>query len=159
VAGLRLTLSRFDQILEPTMKPFLPFALALVFPFAVQPASSQEAGSVDFATQIFPILEAKCLKCHQKEREENGRLVKPKHGLRLDYAEGIMKGGKDYPNETVVPGKPDASWLLKTLSLPTDDDLFMPPEGKADPATDAEKALIKAWIEQGAKFGDWKGEE
>jgi len=141
------------------MKIYSPLAAVLLVTFSAQPASSQEAGKVDFATQIFPILEAKCLKCHQKEREENGRLVKPKHGLRLDYAEGIMKGGKDYPNETVVAGKPEASWLLKTLSLPTDDDLFMPPEGKADPATDAEKALIKAWIEQGANFGDWKGVE
>lgn len=126
----------------------------------IQPAAAQDAGApVDFAKQIYPILEAKCLKCHQKEREENGRIIKPKHGLRLDNAEGIMKGGKEYPNENVVAGKPDASWLLKTLSLPADDDLAMPPEGKADPVTDAEKALIKAWIAQGAKFGDWKGVE
>lgn len=60
------------------------------------PAAAQDAAApVDFAKQIFPILEAKCLKCHQKEREENGRIVKPKHGLRLDHAEGIMKGGKE----------------------------------------------------------------
>lgn len=141
------------------MKIHSTLAAALLITFSAQPASSQDAASVDFATQIFPILEAKCLKCHQKEREEEGRLIKPKHGLRLDNAEGIMKGGKEYPNENVVAGKPDASWLLKTMSLPTDDDLAMPPEGKADPVTDAEKALIKAWIEQGAKFGDWKGVE
>jgi uncharacterized membrane protein len=132
---------------------------ALITLVTALPASAQDAGAVDFAKQIFPILEAKCLKCHQKERTENGKLIKPKHGLRLDNAEGIMKGGKEYPNENVVAGKPDASWLLKTLSLPADDDLAMPPEGKADPVTDAEKALIKAWIEQGAKFGDWKGVE
>jgi uncharacterized membrane protein len=128
--------------------------VALITGFITLPAAAQE---VDFATQIFPILEAKCLKCHQKEREEDGRIIKPKHGLRLDHAEGIMKGGKDYPNENVVPGKPDSSWLLKTLNLPKDDDLFMPPEGKADPVTPEEQSLIKAWIEQGAKFGAWKG--
>lgn len=141
------------------MKIHCTLAAAFLITLCAQPASAQESGKVDFATQIFPVLEAKCLKCHQKEREEEGRLIKPKHGLRLDNAEGIMKGGKDYPNENVVAGKPEASWMLKTLSLPTDDDFFMPPEGKADPATDAEKALIKAWIEQGAKFGDWKGVE
>lgn len=133
---------------------------ALVIAALLAPvAHAQDATTVDFAKQIFPILEAKCLKCHQKERTEDGKLIKPKHGLRLDNAEGMMKGGKEYPNENVVAGKPDASWLLKTLSLPADDDLAMPPEGKADPVTDAEKALIKAWIEQGAKFGDWKGVE
>jgi uncharacterized membrane protein len=142
-----------------TMKIHRTLLVAFLTALSAHTASAQEAGAVDFAKQIFPILEAKCLKCHQKEREENGRIIKPKHGLRLDNAEGIMKGGKDYPNEHVVPGKPEASWLLKTLSLPADDDLAMPPEGKADPVTDAEKALIKAWIEQGAKFGDWKGVE
>jgi uncharacterized membrane protein len=141
------------------MKTHATLAVAFCIALTTLPATAQEAGAVDFAKQIFPILEAKCLKCHQKEREENGRLVKPKHGLRLDHAEGILKGGKEYPNENVVAGKPDASWLLKTMSLPTDDDLAMPPEGKADPVTDAEKALIKAWIQQGAKFGDWKGVE
>jgi uncharacterized membrane protein len=135
----------------------LPVAL-LAF-LTLQPTSAQEGAAVDFAKQIYPILEAKCLKCHQKERTEDGKLIKPKHGLRLDHAEGIMKGGKEYPNENVVAGKPDASWLLKTMSLPLDDDLAMPPEGKADPVTDAEKALIKAWIEQGANFGGWKGVE
>jgi uncharacterized membrane protein len=139
------------------MKIHIPLA-AVITSLITLPAAAQDASApVDFAKQIYPILEAKCLKCHQKEREENGRIVKPKHGLRLDHAAGIMKGGKDYPNENVVPGKPDASWLLKTTNLPKDDDLYMPPEGKADPVTDAEKALIKAWIEQGAKFGDWKG--
>lgn len=134
--------------------------LVALFAFlTLQPASAQEGAAVDFAKHIYPILEAKCLKCHQKERTEDGKLIKPKHGLRLDHAEGIMKGGKEYPNENVVAGKPDASWLLKTMSLPLDDDLAMPPEGKADPVTDAEKALIKAWIEQGANFGGWKGVE
>ena len=136
----------------------LTLAAVLFVTLSVRTAAAQE-GQIDCAKQIFPILEAKCLKCHQKEREENGRLVKPKHNLRLDNAAGIMAGGKDYPNENVVPGKPDESWLLKTMSLPADDDLAMPPEGKADPVTDAEKALIKQWIEQGAKFGDWKGVE
>jgi hypothetical protein len=116
---------------------------ALIILVTALPATAQDTGAVDFAKQIFPILEAKCLKCHQKERTEDGKLIKPKHGLRLDNAEGIMKGGKEYPNENVVAGKPDASWLLKTLSLPADDDLAMPPEGKADPVTDAEKPSSK----------------
>jgi hypothetical protein len=31
----------------------------------------------------------------------------------------------------------------------------MPPEGKADPFTDEEKALLKKWIDEGANFGAW----
>ena len=121
-------------------------------------ASAQDGG-VDFEKQILPILNNKCVKCHEKEKMVDGKLKKPKHGLRLDSAEGIMKGGKEYPNETVVAGKPDASWLLKTTMLAEDEDLFMPPKDKADPVTDAEKELIKKWITEGAKFGTWNGVE
>lgn len=120
---------------------------------------SAQDGGVSFEKQILPILKAKCVKCHEKEKMVDGKLKKPKHGLRLDSAAGILQGGKEYPNENVVAGKPEASWLLKTLSLPESDDLAMPPKGKADPVTDAEKALIRTWIAEGAKFGDWKGAE
>ena len=133
-------------------------ATVIVSMLAAVPAFAQD-GEVDFEKQIFPILKQKCIKCHEKEHMVDGKLKKPKHGLRLDSAEGIMKGGKEYPNETVVAGKPDASWLLKTTTLPETDDLFMPPKDKADPVTAEERALIKKWIEAGAKFGAWKGVE
>jgi len=120
-------------------------------------AFGQAPEGVNFEKQILPILDAKCMSCHQKEHEANGRIKKPKGGLVLDSAAGIAKGGKTYPDETVVAGKPDASWLLKTLTLPEDDDFFMPPKG--DKVTPEEQALIKKWIEEGAKYGEWKGNE
>lgn len=123
----------------------------------VSNATAQDAG-VDFEKQILPVLKEKCFKCHVKEHEDNGKIKKPKGGLRLDGADVIMKGGKEYPGETVVAGKPDASWLLKSAALPESDELAMPPEGKGDRVTAEEQALIKKWIEGGAKFGAWKGE-
>lgn len=117
--------------------------------------TAQTPEGIDFEKQILPILDAKCLSCHQKEHEDAGRIKKPKSGLALDSVEAIMKGGKSYPNENIVPGQPDASWLLKTVLLPEEDDLFMPPKG--DKVTPEETALIKKWIEEGAKFGEWKG--
>lgn len=122
-------------------------------------AFSSAAQAVDFEKEIYPILKEKCIKCHEKEHEKDGKIVKPKHGLRLDYAAGILKGGKEYPEKHVIPGKPSESWLVKVLTLPKDDDLAMPPEGKADPVTDAERALIEKWIADGADFGAWKGVE
>lgn len=132
--------------------------LALLAAAFVTTASAQDGG-VDFEKQILPVLKEKCFKCHEKEKEENGRVKKPKGGLRLDNAAAIMKGGKEYPEENVVAGKPDASWLLKTMALPESDDFAMPPEGKGDRVTAEEQALIKKWIESGASFGAWKGEE
>lgn len=139
------------------MKTKLTLA-AIVAAFSVNIASAQD-GAVDFEKQILPILKAKCFKCHEKEHEDNGKIKKPKGGLRLDGAAVIMKGGKEYPEENVVAGKPDASWLLKTMSLPESDDLAMPPEGKGDRVTAEEQALVKKWIESGASFGAWKGVE
>jgi hypothetical protein len=71
----------------------------------------------------------------------------------------ITKGGKEYPDENVVAGKPDASWLLKTMALPDSDEMAMPPEGKGDRVNAADQALVKKWIESGASFGAWKGVE
>lgn len=126
---------------------------------AILPVFTPAAKGVDFEKEIYPILKEKCIKCHQKEHEQDGKIVKPKHGLRLDYAAGILKGGKDYPEKHVVPGKPEESWLVKVLTLPKEDELAMPPEGKADPVTDAERALIEKWIADGADFGSWTGVE
>lgn len=147
--------SREDCYYHP-MK--IKHTLALLAAAFVTTASAQDGG-VDFEKQILPVLKEKCFKCHEKEKEENGRVKKPKGGLRLDGAAAIMKGGKEYPEENVVAGKPDASWLLKTMALPESDDFAMPPEGKGDRVTAEEQALIKKWIESGASFGAWKGEE
>jgi len=134
---------------------------ALVAALALSSTSTQaqDAGKVDFEKQILPVLKESCFKCHQKEHEEEGKVKKPKGGLRLDGAAVIMKGGKEYPNENVVAGKPDASWLVQTMELPESDDLAMPPEGKGDRVSKANVDLIKKWITEGANFGAWKGEE
>jgi hypothetical protein len=130
-------------------------AIAAAFSFST--ASAQDA--VDFEKQILPILKESCFKCHEKEHEDKGKIKKPKGGLRLDSAATILKGGKEYPDENVVAGKPDASWLLKTMALPESDELAMPPEGKGDRVSAENQALIKKWIASGASFGAWKGVE
>jgi hypothetical protein len=134
---------------------------ALVAALALSSTSTQaqDAGKVDFEKQILPVLKESCFKCHQKEHEEEGKVKKPKGGLRLDGAAVIMKGGKEYKNENVIVGKPDASWLVKTMELPESEELAMPPEGKGDRVSKANIDLIKKWITEGANFGAWKGEE
>lgn len=118
-------------------------------------ASFASAEDISFEKQILPVLKTSCFKCHETEHEENGRMKRPKGGLVLDTAEGILAGGKEYPKENVVAGKPDASWLLKTMALPESDDLAMPPEGKGDRVSAADQELIKKWIAAGANFGGW----
>ncbi|MCB1210633.1 MAG: hypothetical protein KDK97_14985 [Verrucomicrobiales bacterium] len=135
-------------------------AASIAVAVSLAPSSqAQDAGKVDFEKQVLPILKESCFKCHQKEHEEDGKVKKPKGGLRLDGAAMILKGGKEYPDENVVAGKADASWLVKTMELPDTDDMAMPPEGKGDRISADNIALIKKWITEGANFGAWKGEE
>ncbi|MFZ4764491.1 MAG: c-type cytochrome domain-containing protein [Roseimicrobium sp.] len=121
--------------------------------YAQTPAA---ADKVDFEKQVLPIFEAKCMKCHQTEHTDaTGKLKKPKGGLVMDTAEGLKKGGKEHGDKNIVAGKAADSRLYVVTTLAISDDAFMPPEGKADPLTDAEKEVLKKWIDQGADFGAW----
>jgi uncharacterized membrane protein len=140
-------------------KHVIPLLVASLGAFTFIPSASAE-DKVDFEKQIYPIFEAKCLKCHKKEHtDETGKLKKPKGGLVMDSAAGLKKGGKESGEKTLVAGKADESELYKVTILPISDEMAMPPEGKGDPLTDAEKALLKKWIDSGADFGTWKGNE
>ncbi len=109
--------------------------------------------AVDFEKQILPVLEKKCLDCHKAPYEEDGRVKKPKGGLRLDAAWAMLKGGETGP--ALVPGDVAKSYMYEVVTLPKDDDMFMPPKG--DPLTADEIQLLKDWIAAGADFGGWKG--
>jgi len=111
-------------------------------------------GSVSFKAEILPVLESKCIKCHQAPFEKDGRTVKPKAGLRLDAAWAILAGGES-GIPAVVAKNVAKSHLFEVINLPKDDDMFMPPEG--DAITEEEKTKIKTWIEEGADFGGWEG--
>lgn len=108
---------------------------------------------MDFQKQILPVLEKRCLDCHKAPFEEDGRLKKPKAGLRLDAAWAMLKGGDTGP--ALVPGDLKKSYMFEVVTLPEDDDMFMPPKG--GPLSKDEIALLKEWIESGADFGGWTG--
>jgi len=144
------------------MKKHATFALAAGLSSFVLLAP-RPVSAVDFEKEILPILETKCLKCHETEHTDaTGKVKKPKGGLVMDTAEGLKAGGKEYgkggktkADTNLIPGKGAESRLYVVTTLPTSDDLSMPPEGKADPLTDAEKAALKKWIDEGANFGSW----
>ncbi|MEO0414325.1 MAG: c-type cytochrome domain-containing protein [Verrucomicrobiota bacterium] len=90
---------------------------------------------------VVPMLEAKCNECHNENK------IKGK--LRMDTHDLLMAGatGSDYP--TVEPGNADDSEMIVRVTLPKDDDEFMPPKG--DGLTNDEIELLKLWIQGGAK--------
>ncbi len=112
---------------------------------------------INFEKQIYPILENSCVNCHKAPYTKEGRTrpTKPKADLRFDAAFGFVKGGEN--GAVVVPKDPSKSSLLQRTMLDEDHDDFMPPKG--DVLTAEQKELVKKWIEEGADFGGWKGNE
>jgi hypothetical protein len=100
---------------------------------------------VSYETDIKPIFEKSCVKCHTGE--------KPKGKLRLTSLEDALKGGKD--GKVIKPGHSADSRLVLAIAHMTDDDMdYMPPlKNKAGigPLTAEQIGLIRAWIDQGAK--------
>lgn len=121
--------------------------------FSITPVFAQQ--KVNFEKDIWPFLEKKCVDCHRAPYEKGGKTKKPKAGLRFDGAWAIVLGSEN--GAVLVPGKADESELYGRVTLPEDDDDFMPPPGKADPFTKDEQALLKRWIDEGADFGGWIG--
>ncbi len=130
------------------MLKFPPVAILSVF-------CVNHAAGVDFEKEIWPFIEAKCVECHKAPFEEDGRTKKPKAGLRLDGAWAWTVGSEN--GKVLEPGDAEGSEMFYRVTLPEDDDDFMPPTGKADPLTPDEIALFKTWIEDGADFGGWQG--
>lgn len=98
------------------------------------------ADMVDFNRDIRPVLAHRCFECHGKNKA-SGK-------LRLDSRAAVLKGGREGP--ALVVGNSTASLLVKLISS-TEADEVMPPKGPR--LTKAEIARIKAWIDQGAKWG------
>jgi hypothetical protein len=102
------------------------------------------AAPVDFNSEIRPILSANCFKCHGID--ENARKSK----LRLDSREaalGPAKSGKP----AIVPGHPESSELVRRVFAADPDDV-MPPASTKVTLSDAQKALFKQWIAEGAAY-------
>jgi hypothetical protein len=107
------------------------------------PPVSAKTGVI-YATDIKPIFEASCVKCH------NGPKAKAK--LHLDSLDGVVKGGED--GKVVEPGNSAKSMLVLNVAHLGDDMDFMPPPKNKmglKKLTDEQIGLIRAWIDQGVK--------
>ena len=93
---------------------------------------------VAYEKDIEPIFANKCFVCHSG-KEINGK-------LDLSTYEKLMKGGKKGP--AIVAGKSADSYLYKLCARQQKP--IMPPKDET-PLTPPELALIKLWIDQGAK--------
>jgi mono/diheme cytochrome c family protein len=98
----------------------------------------------DFDRDIKPILETSCVRCHGE--------AKQKSSFRLDTREWLLKGGEEH-EQVIVPGRSDQSPLIQMVAGLIED-VPMPPTRENDALTPREIGLLRAWIDQGAKWPD-----
>lgn len=97
---------------------------------------------VDFNRDVRPILNGHCMACHGG--------VKHAGGISVQFREDILGKGKS-GEVCVVPGKPEASELIRRLTTEDEDDR-MPKEKPA--LTREQIEILTRWVAQGAKWGD-----
>jgi len=89
---------------------------------------------------IQPILDAKCVSCHNQS--------KIKGGLLMTSPEDLVKGGDSGSMFDSINGKP---LIVHRMYLPMEDEEHMPPKGKVQ-LTSEEIALLNWWVASGHCF-------
>jgi WD40 repeat protein len=100
------------------------------------------AAELDYFRDVYPFLKTNCISCHNK--------TTTKADLNMETPEMMKKGGESGPS--IVPGR-SAESLVVQASL-HQHDMEMPPGNNKSGAVNlkpAEIALLKLWIDQGAK--------
>jgi hypothetical protein len=122
------------------MPPVLRPLAFLALPLAVLAAEE-----VRYNRDIRPILSENCFSCHGPD--EKARKAK----LRLDLPAEALKEHKT--GVPIVPGDLKKSEVWTRITSDDADDVMPPPKSHLQ-LTAADKAKVKAWLEQGAKYED-----
>jgi WD40 repeat protein len=129
------------------MRYLCALALAALIPLAAPAQKSstpikvpdlKRTDPISYEKEVEPIFYKRCVTCHSGSVKE----------ARFDIAsyEGLIKGGKR--GAAITPGKSETSNLFKLVTRQQKP--FMPPKGE-EPITPQEIAIVKLWIDQGAK--------
>jgi hypothetical protein len=108
--------------------------------------ASRGAQRLDFNQDVQPILASNCFSCHGPDPEMR------KAGLRLDLEESAFRKRPGHP-DAIVPGHPEQSELIKRIES-KDPHHLMPQTslGEAKPMKDADIAVLRQWIKEGAVY-------
>ncbi len=133
-----MTIRRLILLLTAAFVP--PTAVAADAPALPSPV----ARTVDYVAEVQPILAKSCYSCHGPDKRRGG--------LRLDLKAAALQGGDT--GAVILPGKSADSLLVRYVAG-LEPDCVMPPKGERLVA--AQVAILRAWIDQGAKWPDKTG--
>lgn len=102
--------------------------------------------TVDFIFHVKPILSDRCFKCHGPDEQ------KIKGNLQLHTEEKAFAAiGKNKNRFALIPNDVENSTLIQRIFTDNPDDIMPPPESNLDLSA-TEKAILKKWVAQGAKW-------
>jgi WD40 repeat protein/mono/diheme cytochrome c family protein len=117
-------------------------AAALAAPnlWAASPPAKEEihTGPISYYKQIRPIFQANCQGCHQPAKAKGEYVM-------TDFTK--MLGAGDSGKKAIVPGKPEASFLIAQIT-PVAGKVEMPRENP--PLSEPEITLVRKWVAEGA---------
>jgi hypothetical protein len=129
----------------PTAAPVLPTATAAIMathtlsettvPPTATPSPTATPAGVSFTRDVYPILEQRCIKCHDRDGE------KFEEGLDMTSYDDIMAGSWNGP--ILEPGNAEESFMVEQLvkgEMPKKEPRLLPGEIR----------IISAWIDAGA---------
>jgi uncharacterized membrane protein len=104
-----------------------------------RPRVTSVAAANPYLDVVQPLLEQRCGTCHNDDKREGG--------FSVGSYDSTLVGGDT--GRAFVPNNVEASEALYRVSLPPDDEAFMPAEGKT-PLTAEQVELLKWWVGAGA---------
>jgi hypothetical protein len=107
-------------------------------------AVANTEADVRYRRDVLPILSDRCFKCHGPDAASR------QAGLRLDGADAAT-AELESGSHAIVPGDALKSALVERIES-DDDSMKMPPADSGKTLSDFEKALLRKWVEQGAKY-------
>ena len=105
-----------------------------------------EQGAIRYGRDIRPILSDRCFLCHGPDRDHQ------QAGLRLDIRAEAIAPRKN--GAAIVPGDAEASDIWKRIHDHDPDRVMPTPESGKRPLSEAERDLIRRWINEGAPYED-----
>ena len=114
-----------------------PMGMEVLSPQAIRAAKH---GPVSFVDHVKPVLEAKCVMCHNRK-------TLPKHPSLETRDEAVRTHAL---GTYIVPGHPEQSLLLADVRSTHHDVSRMPAVGQR--LTSAEYKILKKWIQEGAPW-------
>ncbi|HJZ55104.1 MAG TPA: PSD1 and planctomycete cytochrome C domain-containing protein [Gemmataceae bacterium] len=127
---------------RPIRVPRSSLALVAVGLLPLAALAQPPKPAVDFNRDVRPILSNNCFACHGPDEKQR------KADLRLDTRTGATAGGE---LAAVVPGKPEASELVRRVSAADVEEVMPPPKtGKKLSAREIE--ILRQWVKGGAPY-------